>query len=80
MCARRIGQREDHTAPFFSNANPEGTRVREQLAEESLEMLIQWLKEGGNVGIHGASLSLLRARRLWCGAVWLSIIRSRCDE
>lgn len=28
-------------------------QLREQLAEESLDMLIQWLKDGGNVGIHG---------------------------
>lgn len=45
--------REDHTASYFSHNNEEGTRLREQLAEDSLEMLIQWLKEGGNVGIHG---------------------------
>jgi 6-phosphofructo-2-kinase / fructose-2,6-biphosphatase 2 len=45
--------REDHTASFFSHNNEEANRRREQLAEDSLEMLIQWLKEGGNVGIHG---------------------------
>ena len=28
-------------------------RKREQLAEESLEMLISWLRKGGNVAIHG---------------------------
>jgi 6-phosphofructo-2-kinase/fructose-2,6-biphosphatase 2 len=31
----------------------EANHSREQLAQDSLEMLIQWLKEGGNVGIHG---------------------------
>lgn len=50
---RRSGKREDHTAPYFSHANVEATRLRDQLAEDSLEMLIQWLKEGGNVAIHG---------------------------
>lgn len=28
-------------------------KKREQLAEESLEMLISWLRKGGNVAIHG---------------------------
>lgn len=45
---------EDHTASFFNHANPQGNEAREQLAQDSLEMLIKWLKEGGNVGIHGA--------------------------
>lgn len=49
----RSGQKEDHTAQYFSHDNAEATRLRDQLAEDSLEMLIQWLKEGGNVGIHG---------------------------
>jgi hypothetical protein len=49
----RSGQREDHTASYFSHNNTEATRLRDQLAEDSLEMLIQWLKDGGNVGIHG---------------------------
>jgi 6-phosphofructo-2-kinase/fructose-2,6-biphosphatase 2 len=49
----RSGVREDHTSTYFSHVNVEATRLREQLAEDSLEMLIQWLKEGGNVGIHG---------------------------
>jgi len=29
-------------------------QLREALAEECLDMLIKWLKDGGNVGIHGA--------------------------
>jgi hypothetical protein len=28
-------------------------KKRERLAEESLEMLIAWLRKGGNVAIHG---------------------------
>jgi hypothetical protein len=28
-------------------------QLRDSLAEDCLEMLIQWLKNGGNVGIHG---------------------------
>lgn len=49
----RSGVKEDHTANYFSHGNEEATRLRDSLAEDSLEMLIRWLKEGGNVGIHG---------------------------
>lgn len=49
----RSGVREDHGASYFSHDNTDATRSRDQLAEDSLEMLIQWLKDGGNVGIHG---------------------------
>lgn len=51
----RSGQREDHTASYFSHDNVEATKLRDQLANDSLEMLIQWLHSGGNVGIHGKS-------------------------
>ena len=49
----RSGIKEDHTANYFSHGNAEATKIRDSLAEDSLEMLIQWLKDGGNVGIHG---------------------------
>ena len=49
----RSGVKEAHTADFFSYNNEEKTKERDKLAEDSLEMLIQWLKDGGNVGIHG---------------------------
>ena len=48
--------REDHTASYFSHSNSEATKLRDQLASDSLEMLIKWLREGGNVGIHGAPI------------------------
>lgn len=60
--AQQAGIRENHTAEFFSHNNEEATRRRDQLAEDSLEMLIQWLKDGGNVGIHDATNST-RSRR-----------------
>ncbi|EIM90533.1 bifunctional 6-phosphofructo-2-kinase/fructose-2,6-bisphosphate 2-phosphatase [Stereum hirsutum FP-91666 SS1] len=56
------GIKEDHTAAYFSHDNVEATRLRDQLANDSLEMLIAWLKQGGNVGIHDATNSS-RARR-----------------
>ncbi|THG99054.1 hypothetical protein EW026_g3229 [Hermanssonia centrifuga] len=60
--AAQSGKREDHTASYFSHENTEATRLRDKLAEDSLEMLIQWLKDGGNVGIHDATNST-RSRR-----------------
>ena len=60
----RSGVKEDHTANYFSHGNEHATKLRDALAEDSLEMLIKWLKDGGNVGIHGESCSLrCRARR-----------------
>lgn len=53
MLSIRSGIKEDHTAKYFSHNNVEATRTRDKLAEDSLDMLIQWLKKGGNVGIHG---------------------------
>ncbi|KAH0830401.1 bifunctional 6-phosphofructo-2-kinase/fructose-2,6-bisphosphate 2-phosphatase [Lanmaoa asiatica] len=46
--ALQSGIKEDHTAQYFSHNNVEATRIRDKLAEDSLEMLIQWLKRGGN--------------------------------
>ncbi|KAH9946407.1 bifunctional 6-phosphofructo-2-kinase/fructose-2,6-bisphosphate 2-phosphatase [Epithele typhae] len=60
--AQQSGKREDHTASYFSHDNSEATRIREELANDSLEMLIKWLKDGGNVGIHDATNST-RSRR-----------------
>ncbi|KAL4074611.1 6-phosphofructo-2-kinase-domain-containing protein [Scleroderma yunnanense] len=60
--ALQSGIHEDHGSNYFSHNNAEATKVREQLAEDSLEMLINWLKKGGNVGIHDATNST-RARR-----------------
>ncbi|EJD53389.1 bifunctional 6-phosphofructo-2-kinase/fructose-2,6-bisphosphate 2-phosphatase [Auricularia subglabra TFB-10046 SS5] len=51
------GRKADHTAGYFSYQNEQAMRLREQLAEESLEMLLDWLKRGGNVGIHDATNS-----------------------
>ncbi|THV02885.1 bifunctional 6-phosphofructo-2-kinase/fructose-2,6-bisphosphate 2-phosphatase [Dendrothele bispora CBS 962.96] len=60
--APRLGIKEDHTAAFFSHDNPDATLNRDKLAEDSLDMLIQWLKEGGNVGIHDATNSTCSRR------------------
>jgi 6-phosphofructo-2-kinase / fructose-2,6-biphosphatase 2 len=52
--SHRGGVKEEHNASWFSHQNAQANQSREQLAQDSLEMLIQWLKDGGNVGIHGA--------------------------
>ncbi|TFY65678.1 hypothetical protein EVG20_g5410 [Dentipellis fragilis] len=60
---QQSGVKVDHTASYFSFDNVQGTRDRDQLAQDSLEMLIHWLKEGGNVGIHDATNSTRERRR-----------------
>ncbi|KAF8640270.1 hypothetical protein AX16_010165 [Volvariella volvacea WC 439] len=84
--AQQSGVQEDHTASFFSHNNPHGTEEREKLALDSLEMLIDWLKKGGNVGIHDATNST-KARRAWIQArvakekgISLIFLESLCDD
>jgi hypothetical protein len=48
-------EKADHSALYFSHSNAAGQLAREQLAQESLESLIRWLKKEGNVGIMGES-------------------------
>jgi len=62
--ARESGVQENHTASYFSHANVEATKLRDQLAADSLDMLIQWLKEGGNVGILDATNSTQSRRSI----------------
>jgi 6-phosphofructo-2-kinase/fructose-2,6-biphosphatase 2 len=58
------GAQVDHSAAFFSHENAAANESREQLAQDSLEQLLAWLKEGGNVGIHDATNSSVH-RRAW---------------
>ncbi len=57
LLSRERGKKKaDHSAQYFSHSNAEASALREQLAVESLESLISWLKNsGGNVGIMGES-------------------------
>ncbi|KAF8207114.1 fructose-2,6-bisphosphatase [Mycena galopus ATCC 62051] len=84
--AQQSGIKEDHSADFFSSSNAQGTLSRDQLAEDSLEMLITWLKAGGNVGIHDATNSS-RSRRAKIEArvakepgLMLIFLESICDD
>ncbi|CED84624.1 bifunctional 6-phosphofructo-2-kinase fructose--bisphosphate 2-phosphatase [Phaffia rhodozyma] len=44
-----------HSESYFNHADPDAKAVREKLAEECLDSLIDWLKREGNVGIHDAT-------------------------
>lgn len=60
----KTGQKSKHDASFFDNSNASAAKDREGLAEECLENLITWLKEGGgNVGIHDATNSNIARRK-----------------
>ncbi|TYJ53246.1 hypothetical protein B9479_006113 [Cryptococcus floricola] len=54
----------DHSATYFSHDDAAALKRRENLAEESLESLIRWLKAEGNVGIMDATNSTVD-RRQW---------------
>jgi 6-phosphofructo-2-kinase/fructose-2,6-biphosphatase 2 len=47
----------DHSAKYFNHSDEKANQAREELAEESMESLISWLKKEGNVGIMGESVS-----------------------
>ncbi|KAG0332879.1 hypothetical protein BG000_009658 [Podila horticola] len=55
---RRIASKGDnnngttHSHAFFDSTNTAAKSIRDELALESLEELIAWLKQGGRVGIH----------------------------
>ena len=57
------GQACDHSSQFFDPNNIEAKQFREQLALDSLEEIILWLKEGGKVGIHDATNSTYERRQ-----------------
>lgn len=84
--AQQSGIKEDHTANWFNHTNAEANQSREQLAQDSLEMLIQWLKDGGNVGIHDATNSTHRrrasieARVAKEKGIHLIFLESLCDD
>ncbi|KAG9103679.1 Fructose-2,6-bisphosphatase [Ceratobasidium sp. 370] len=82
----KSGITEDHTASYFSHSDDKASQLREALAEECLESLISWLKEGGNVAIHDATNST-QARREKIAArvakepgLVVLFLESYCDE
>ncbi|OAQ26995.1 bifunctional 6-phosphofructo-2-kinase/fructose-2,6-bisphosphate 2-phosphatase [Linnemannia elongata AG-77] len=67
---RRIASKGDnrngtsHSHAFFDPKNTAAKEIRDELALESLEELIAWLKQGGRVGIHDATNSSRERRKL----------------
>ncbi|KAG2179629.1 hypothetical protein INT44_006477, partial [Umbelopsis vinacea] len=51
------GKAQDQSATFFDPNNTNGKNLRDELALETLEELIEWLKNGGRVAIHDATNS-----------------------
>ena len=56
------GEAVNHDAGFFDPGNPDAAEERQGLADECLEGLIEWLREGGNVGIHDATNTTMERR------------------
>ncbi|KAG0256507.1 hypothetical protein BG011_004455 [Mortierella polycephala] len=67
---RRIASKGDnkngtsHSHVFFDPNNTSAKTIRDELALESLEELIRWLKQGGRVGIHDATNSSRERRKM----------------
>ncbi|KAG0031765.1 hypothetical protein BGZ81_000607 [Podila clonocystis] len=67
---RRIASKGDnnngttHSHAFFDSTNATAKSIRDDLALESLEELIAWLKQGGRVGIHDATNSSRERRKM----------------
>lgn len=53
-------EKTDHSAAYFSSTNEKASALREELATETLESLISWVKAEGNVGIMGKLLAPFR--------------------
>ncbi|KAG0347780.1 hypothetical protein BG004_006952, partial [Podila humilis] len=53
-----------HSHAFFDSTNKAAKSIRDDLALESLEELIAWLKKGGRVGIHDATNSSRERRKM----------------
>jgi len=54
----------EHNYEFFDAMNTQARQLRDQLALESLEELIKWLKSGGRVAIHDATNSTITRRKM----------------
>ncbi|KAG9299916.1 hypothetical protein G9A89_009644 [Geosiphon pyriformis] len=61
---QRIGGSLNHGASFFDPHNNDALRVRDEMAMECLDELISWLKKGGRVGIHDATNSTTKRRKM----------------
>ncbi|CAG8433783.1 11365_t:CDS:10 [Diversispora eburnea] len=53
-----------HSFSFFDPHNEQAKQLREHIAMECLDELIDWLKKGGRIGIHDATNSTITRRKL----------------
>ena len=80
------GTRDDHSASFFNPNNSNAAAMREQMANDCLENLIEWLKDGGNVGIHDATNSTAERRQKLADRInkergmQILFVESICDD
>eukprot|EP00966_Prymnesium_polylepis_P168384 3893188-Prymnesium_polylepis.1 len=79
------------SASFFDSSNSEAAAAREQIAMETLDELLDWLRDGGEIAIFDATNSDRRRRRevvrraesaaeRMCVSVSVVFIESVCDE
>lgn len=54
---------KSHDATFFDGTNVEAKTVREQLAIDTLDEIVGWLRTGGKVAIHDATNSTVARRK-----------------
>ncbi|CAG8608173.1 11130_t:CDS:10, partial [Paraglomus occultum] len=59
----RLGQTR-HSAAFFDPDNNDARNLRDKMALECLDELIDWMNSGGRVGIHDATNSTVKRRKL----------------
>jgi len=57
----RLGRHHRHD--FFDPANVEGNRLRNELAALALDDMLQWMRDGGQVGIYDATNTTAARRR-----------------
>ncbi|KAL0079434.1 6-phosphofructo-2-kinase-domain-containing protein [Phycomyces blakesleeanus] len=57
-------QQHDQSANFFDPDNTDMKRIRDDLAIQVLDQMIDWLKQGGRVGVHDATNSTVERRKL----------------
>lgn len=81
----RRKQAANPPASFFDVNNPEGERMRRAAAEEAIQEMLLWFKQGGIIAIFDATNSS-KARRKWikeeCDAqnVETLFVESKCDD
>jgi 6-phosphofructo-2-kinase len=80
------GTVQEHDSTFFDPNNEDAKKLRDQLAMESINELLNWLNSGGKIGIHDATNSTRERRRALierCRAepgVSIMLVESICND